>query len=707
MNIVQQIGRQRHDSLAEAIQAAGMTPPVHIAPGKWYRFAGVDKSSGNTAGYCRLFDDGEGGVFGDWSTGYSDTWFPDRDYSDQELAALQQKAAAARAQAEAERKAGHDEAAAKATKVWKKAKPATSHPYLEKKQVEAHGLRLHDDGRLIVPVQSPDGEIRSLQFIDDDGSKRFFPGGEITGNYHAIGKPAERFYIAEGYATAATVHAATGQPVAVAFNCGNLQPVAVAIRKKYPTVPIVVAADNDEKTQGNPGVRKATEAAQAVAGHVVAPDTVGDFNDFLIDQGLPAVTMALEPSGLTRRLADIEAQSIVWLWEGRLALGKLTIDAGDPGLGKSLITADITARITAGIPWPDGSGTPKPASVVFASAEDDAADTIRPRLEAAGADVRKVFILESVIDTDKEGLPVERAFSLKRDLIRLDQEIKRIGDVALVVVDPISAFLGDTDSHNNAEIRSLLSPLKDLASRHRIAVLAVSHLNKATGGNALYRVSGSLAFVAAARSAWVVVKDPDDEHRRLLLPSKNNLAPDIGGFAYRVGEVPTAVGNVPVIQWEPERVSVSAIEALTPDDERDAKAEACQLIIDCLNEGITDSKEILKSAREAGVAEKTLRRAKSSLGIRSERDGFGKAGKWRWRLPDANDGHPPIDDHSSPCPNVAAYAAYGEETTKTAKTANDHQRDNTSNEKSIKDGIDGQIEAQESKGINGRERWTV
>lgn len=688
-NMIKELERNCYGSLAEAMEAAGLSPPPEIVPGKFYRFPGVNKNNGNTAGWCRLFDNGEGGAFGDWSTGFSDCWFPDRDITPAELESLKAKAAEARAEADAQRKASQEEAATAAAKIWKSAKPATDHPYLERKQVEPHGLRINGDGRLMVPVQNAAGAIRSLQFIDDDGNKRFFPGGEIVGNYHAIGKLAERFYVAEGYATAATVHVATGQPVAVAFNCGNLQPVAVAIRKKYPQTPIIVCADNDEKTDGNPGVSKAREAASAVSGDMVAPTVCGDFNDVAADQGLSAVRLALEPDGLTRRLSDIEAKPLRWLWRERLAVGKVTIDAGDPGLGKSLITADVTARITAGLAWPDGSGTPQRGSVIFASAEDDAADTIRPRLEAAGADVSKVFILESVFDTDSDGLPVERAFSLKRDIIRLDMEIKRIGDVRLVVVDPITAFLGDVDSHKNAEVRALLAPLKDLASRHEVAVLAVSHLNKGNGGNALYRVSGSLAFVAAARAAWLIIKDPEDEQRRLVLPCKNNLAPDVGGFAYRIGTAPTSVGNVPVIHWEPERVDVSAIEALSPDEDRDAKTEACEFIVDCLNEGTTEAKAIMTAARNAGIAEKTLRRAKAELRIRSEKDGFTKAAKWHWRLPEKV-ATQDEDRPRCPRPNMAALTTFDDEIPKTVKMANDHLHE-VEKKPEHEDGQDGQI----------------
>jgi putative DNA primase/helicase len=279
---------------------------------------------------------------------------------------------------------------------------------------------------------------------------------------------------------------------------------------------------------------------------------------------------------MTRPLSEIEAEPIRWLWPNRIARGKLTLIAGDPKLGKSLLTADLTARITAGHPWPVDGTKPPQGSVIFASAEDDAADTIRPRLEAAQADISRVHILETVIEADPETLEVrERMFNLKRDIQRLDDELVDIGDVVAVIVDPITAYLGGTDSHKNSDMRELLAPLAKLAGKHGVAVIAVSHLNKGGSANALYRVSGSLAFTATARACWLVAKDQDDDTRRLLLPSGSNIAPDMGGLAYRIITVPTQVGDVAVIEWEPDAVEVDASEALQPDsDERTERHEA-------------------------------------------------------------------------------------------------------------------------------------
>src|SRR5579862_3079664 len=207
----------------------------------------------------------------------------------------------------------------------------------------------------------------------------------------------------------------------------------------------------------------------------------------------------------TRRLSDIEAQPVSWLWPRRIARGKTTIIAGNPGLGKSQITASIAAIVTTGGRWPVDRSHCEPGDVLFLTAEDDPADTLRPRLEAAGADLTRVHVIDGVIrGYTGDGSGKSRAFSLENDLQALGAKLNELGNVAVVMIDPISAYLGNVDSHKNADVRSLMAPLGELASRHSVAIIGVSHLSKAVGAQALMRVSGSLAFVAAARAAYLV-----------------------------------------------------------------------------------------------------------------------------------------------------------------------------------------------------------
>lgn len=282
-----------------AIRATGLEPPEVIEAGTLYRFPGVGKRDGNTAGWCVLFADGRGGCFGDWASGFSEHWQAMRDtpFTATERDSFKRDVAEARAQAEATRKAAHAEAAIKAAEIWNAApRAAENHPYLVRKAIKANGVRQHNDA-LVIPVRTG-GELHSLQFINANGEKRFHTGGRIEGGYFGIGatQDAEALCIAEGFATGATIHEATGYPVAVAFNAGNLEAVAKTLRKNFPTQRLIVCADDDAATTGNPGVTKATEAARAVGGFVAVPtfgdrrrDHDTDFNDMAALRGLQAV----------------------------------------------------------------------------------------------------------------------------------------------------------------------------------------------------------------------------------------------------------------------------------------------------------------------------------------------------------------------------------------------------------------------------------
>ena len=288
--------------IRDAMRAAGLDPPDVIEPGKLHRFPGVGKSNGNTAGWCKLFDDGLGGCFGDWSSGFSENWQAKRGkpFSTAERDAFKRHVAEAQVQAEAERKARQAEAATKAAAIWDAAQPAPDdHPYLVRKRIQPHGARLHD-GALLIPVHE-NGELHSLQFIGADGDKRFLTDGRVAECYFSIGRPDGALCIAEGYATGATIYEATGCAVAVAFNAGNLLAVARTLRAKYAALQLIVCADDDDKTLGNPGLTKAREAAQATGGLLAVPDfgtnrpdSATDFNDLHRHAGLEVVRTCVE-----------------------------------------------------------------------------------------------------------------------------------------------------------------------------------------------------------------------------------------------------------------------------------------------------------------------------------------------------------------------------------------------------------------------------
>jgi len=334
------------------------------------------------------------------------------------------------------------------------------------------------------------------------------------------------------------------------------------------------------------------------------------------------------------RLSDVDPRPVRWLWPGRIALGKLTIISGDPGLGKSFLSCDLAARVSRGHAWPDapsGSAattlnTAPHGSVILLNCEDDLEDTIRPRLDRHGADASRIIALSGV--RERAGANRQRQFNLARDLPALEVAIRAVGDCKLVVIDPVTAYLGDRhNSHITSVIRSLLTPLSKLAAKYDVAVVAISHLNKGSG-SAVYRTTGSLAFVAAARAVWGVSRDPENPARRWLLPIKNNLGNDTTGLAYSITD-----GR---ITWEPAPVTTTADVALSPKakrspDKESAEAEAW-LKATLVPGTPTPSKSILADARECGINERRLREAARSLGVAIKKTGMNDG--WTWSLPE-------------------------------------------------------------------------
>lgn len=337
------------------------------------------------------------------------------------------------------------------------------------------------------------------------------------------------------------------------------------------------------------------------------------------------------------RASDVTPQPIRWLWPGKIALGKPTLIAGDPGLGKSMLTVSLAAHVSTGRDWPAIGGRCPQGDVLFVSAEDDPADTIRPRLDAAGANPRRVHLVGGVVSLNAAGDPEQRLLSLRRDIEPVREAALALPELRLIVVDPVSAYLDGADSHNNAEVRGLIAPLSELASSLDAAVVFVTHLNKGgSGGSALYRATGSLAFVAAARAAFLVSKDKADPARRLFLPLKNNLGPDMSGMSYRIEEL----DGVPFVKWDAEPITVTADDALGRDDNADdcestLAADAADWLRDVLSLGPVASDDIKKHAKAAGYSWATIRRAQAACGVKPQRvGGVGGAGSWRWTLPD-------------------------------------------------------------------------
>lgn len=341
-----------------------------------------------------------------------------------------------------------------------------------------------------------------------------------------------------------------------------------------------------------------------------------------------------------RRASDVKPEPINWLWPGKIAIGKLTLIAGDPGLGKSMLTVNLAAHVSTGLDWPARGGSCPLGDVLFVSAEDDPADTIRPRLDAAKADPARIHIVAGVESLNSNGEPERRLLSLRKDLVAVAAAVRGLDACRLIVVDPVSAYLDGADSHNNSEVRGLLAPLSELAREVGAAMVAVTHLNKGSGASALYRTTGSLAFVAAARAAWLVTRDKINQDRRLFLPLKNNLGPDTTGMSYSIKDT----AGVPFVQWDDEPVSISADDALGKPEDEDHEStlaeDAAEWLREVLAGGPVPAKEVMTHGSNAGYSAATIRRAQASIGIKPKRlGGAAGDGKWVWSLPEGKEGH--------------------------------------------------------------------
>lgn len=334
------------------------------------------------------------------------------------------------------------------------------------------------------------------------------------------------------------------------------------------------------------------------------------------------------------RLSDVNARRVDWLWRGRIPLGKVTVVDGDPGLGKSLLSLDLASRVSPLRTMPDGTkgNLDGPAGVVLLSAEDDPADTIRPRLEAAGADVSRIVILSGLRDGDTLRLPT------LADLEAIKQAITAV-DAKLVIIDPLMAYLpGKIDSHRDQDIRRSLAPLAALAAETGVAVLVIRHLNKAEGKNALYRGGGSIGIIGAARSGLLVAKDPEDEDRRILAVTKANLAQTAPALVYRIA---VTADETPYLSWEgaTDYTANSLLATQADGEDRSTLDEAKEFLRGLLRSGAVPAKEVQKQADQACISFATLKRAKAVLKIIARKRGgfFSKNGEqqWCWMLPAA------------------------------------------------------------------------
>jgi hypothetical protein len=492
--------------------------------------------------------------------------------------------------------------------------------------------------RFLFPRVPPNGAKNVLSsspsHIDDDLPDAYLPEAYMANVQRTLAMTTDddgKLAVLQALALEAQGHVAAGRMAAgVARDTliAAADAVGLVARHRRDTIRHVVA-------MGLMGQQALTERSTSPGGAVTAAATPGGRN--------ASYDMELE----VRRMSEIASRNIEWLWPNRIAIGKQTLIGGDPGLGKSQLTAALAAAVSTGGEWPCGEGRAVRGNVVILSAEDDAADTIRPRLDAAGADVSRVYQVAAVQQRDGKG---RRVFNLQADLPLLEATITRIGDVRLVIIDPISSYMGKTDSHKNADVRATLHPVGDMAERLRVAVVSITHFSKGAGQSAITSFIGSIGFIATSRGGYIVTRDPesDDPARRLFVQAKNNLGPDKHGLSFRI-EQRLLDGDIlaSAIAWNDEQIGKSADDILRAASAARAgdaggpaspsRDQAEDFLRDLLASGPLAVKDIEAEAKNAGLSWRTLRRARQKLGVRAERraeagDGLAGAGRWYWTL---------------------------------------------------------------------------
>jgi AAA domain len=342
--------------------------------------------------------------------------------------------------------------------------------------------------------------------------------------------------------------------------------------------------------------------------------------------------MALGEGAQAFHIRDIQASEVAtkpveWEWRGRIPKAKLTIFDGDPDLGKSVVTVDIAARKSTGRAFPDGAPC-EAGNVLIVNVEDGVEDTIVPRLKAHGANLERVYIFSSVPD----GNGGTRLLELPQDIALLESKVRqRRAD--LLIMDPILTMLGG-DANKDQDARKALAPIRDMAERAGVSVVGVRHLNKSVGLKAIQRGGGNMGLIGVARAGAFFAEHPDDEKLRVMAPHKSNLAEKPPSLSYRI--VSSTVHGTARVEWmgaTDHDANSLAAGGVSPHEKSELEA-AKEFLRDELKDGPVWAKQVYSDARDAGVTDRTLRRAKDALRVKSEK--IGTEG-WAWSLPSEDD----------------------------------------------------------------------
>jgi hypothetical protein len=331
-----------------------------------------------------------------------------------------------------------------------------------------------------------------------------------------------------------------------------------------------------------------------------------------------------------RRANLITPTRVEWHWPGWVPSARLILLGGKPGDGKSSVTVDLAARLTTASPLPDGYRPKAPLTVLLLNAEDDAKDTLLPRLISANADLERVIIANGMVLDDETGVP--RPWVLPGDVDVLGQLVRE-NEVDLAIIDPLTAFVSTgVDTHRDASVRAMLHPLSQMARQDKCAIIGVRHHRKGGAADARDAGTGSIAFTAAARLEWVIGRDPQDQNRRVLAIAKSNIGKEPESLAYILAEAPNEWGTVQVAwQGTSPLTANQLVGEPTSEEERGALDEAVDFLRSVLGDGPVTAKDAERQAKDASISYPTLRRAKTRLKVRSRKSSG--TGSWVWELP--------------------------------------------------------------------------
>lgn len=346
-----------------------------------------------------------------------------------------------------------------------------------------------------------------------------------------------------------------------------------------------------------------------------------------------------EPSEITiEKICDVKEQKVNWMWKEKIAYGKMTLFAGEPGVGKSQLLLYIASIVSLGGRFHNENKLCNKANVLLISGEDNADDTIKPRLMALGADLNHIDYVKGIKRYDSRGNEFFDAICVIDNIADIEDKIIK-NQYKLIIIDPISLYLGSVDENKNKEIRSALGQLNALAERHGLAIILNSHFTKSSSNgvakNAINRVMGSIGFAAAARIVYGIMKDPEDPDRRLFLPIKNNIGNDKDGFVYSIK--PCLVGasiETSRVEWLNEKIETTANEVLNNSESRPTPKleEAKNLILELLKYGSRSLSEIRSECVQSGISNDRMYKAKNELKIIESVSISSKRGKI-WELP--------------------------------------------------------------------------